>query len=57
MEFELKVLQVASIDDVEQRITVEMTVRLSWIEPRLLFNNIFDWNSQKSIKVYVKIEY
>ena len=47
----LRVLQVAQVDDIEQTMTVEMAVGLSWTEPRLLFNNIFDWDVRRSVKV------
>ena len=47
----LRVLQVAKVDDIQQTMTVEMAVGLSWIEPRLLFNNIFDWDERRSVKV------
>ena len=26
-------------------------VGLAWVEPRLLFNNIFDWDVRRSVKV------
>ena len=47
----LRVLQVSGVDDVAQTMTVEMTVGLSWLEPRLLFNNIFNWEVRQSVKV------
>ena len=47
----LRVLQVSEVDDVAQTMTVEMTVGLSWLEPRLLFNNIFNWEVRQSVKV------
>ena len=53
MDLRLRVLQIAEINDKSQTMTVEMSVSLSWTEPRLLFNNIFDWESRKLIKVKV----
>ena len=51
MDMRLRVLQVAKVDDIQQTMTVEMAVGLSWTEPRLLFNNIFDWDVRRSVKV------
>ena len=31
-------------------------VGLAWVEPRLLFNNIFDWDVRRSVKVNLDIE-
>ncbi|XP_023328635.1 glycine receptor subunit beta-type 4 [Eurytemora carolleeae] len=50
VDLRLRVLQIAEINDNSQTMTVEMSVGLTWTEPRLLFNNIFDWESRKLIK-------
>lgn len=55
VDLRLRVLQIAEINDNSQTMTVEMSVGLTWTEPRLLFNNIFDWESRKLIKVEAKI--
>ena len=51
----MRVLQVAKVDDSVQTMTVEMAIGLAWIEPRLLFNNIFDWEERRSVKTNEKL--
>ena len=51
----MRVLQVAKVDDQHQTMTVEMAIGLAWIEPRLLFNNIFDWEERRSVKTNEKL--
>jgi len=55
VDMRLRVLQVAKVDDIQQTMTVEMAIGLSWIEPRLLFNNIFDWDVRRSVKTNEKL--
>ena len=51
----MRVLQIAKVDDDYQTMTVEMAIGLAWIEPRLLFNNIFDWEERRSVKTNEKL--
>ena len=53
VELRLRILQVSEVDDRAHTMTVEMSVGLGWTEPRLLFNNIVDWQANKHIKVGV----
>jgi len=55
VDMRLRVLQVAEVDDQQQTMTVEMAVGLAWVEPRLLFNNIFDWDVRRSVKTNEKL--
>ena len=51
----MRVLQVAKVDDEYQTMTVEMAIGLAWVEPRLLFNNIFDWEERRSVRTNEKL--
>ena len=55
VDMKMRVLQVAKVDDSVQTMTVEMAIGLAWIEPRLLFNNIFDWEERRSVKTNEKL--
>ena len=55
VDMKMRVLQVAKVDDQFQTMTVEMAIGLAWIEPRLLFNNIFDWEERRSVKTNEKL--
>ena len=40
------------LEKFQQQITSNpFQVGLAWVEPRLLFNNIFDWDVRRSVKV------
>ena len=55
VDMKMRVLQVARVDDDVQTMTVEMAIGLAWVEPRLLFNNIFDWEERRSVKTNEKL--
>ena len=55
VDMKMRVLQVAKVNDEYQTMTVEMAIGLAWIEPRLLFNNIFDWEQRRSVKTNEKL--
>ena len=55
VDMKMRVLQVAKVDDGVQTMTVEMAIGLAWIEPRLLFNNIFDWEERRSVRTNEKL--
>ena len=55
VDMKMRVLQIAKVDDDYQTMTVEMAIGLAWIEPRLLFNNIFDWEERRSVKTNEKL--
>ena len=47
--------ELRQVDDDVQTMTVEMAIGLAWVEPRLLFNNIFDWEERRSVKTNEKL--
>ena len=55
VDMKMRVLQVAKVDDEHQTMTVEMAIGLAWEEPRLLFNNIFDWEQRSSVRTNEKL--